>query len=883
MKTPKLKSKFNRLLYAFGLSDERKFVAAQIDREFYLLQKPILPSGTDPVEHYVTTGWKEGRDPSPWFSTRGYLERHADVRQSGLNPFFHYLKYGRSEMRAIVGATAAVASSAKPGTPEESTFVLSTDERLAIAREFDAGFYRSQYSDVSGSDLDLIEHYCKVGWREGRDPSPSFSTSFYLERYGDIRTGKLNPYYHYVMFGRAEGRLPKAYFDFRTATADVPGVSVIVPNFNHARFLDARLRSITSQKLKPDEIIILDDASTDDSRQVIERFARESKIPVRVVFNDQNSGNVFRQWEKGVSLARSPLIWICESDDLCESTFLSVLAPHFCDPSVMVAFGRIEFADESGRVVPGMDGYRESAAKGFWTKPRVASAVDWFEGALGVRNVMANVGGCLFRRQTIEQTVWREAQTYRVCGDWYLYTHLARGGRIAFDPDAVAYFRQHQANTSVKSFKRLDFYGEHARIAREMRRLRGVSDGQTCRMYSFVLDQFRRHFPKSELASLYSAFNLNEIIEQKREQTHILIGTLGFHTGGGEIFPINLANALVARGHTVSMLVIQPDKENADVRARLDSRIAIYERQLVDEVGAQKFLEEFGFDLVHTHFIGVDSYLHRAAAAANVPYVVTHHGSYEISKISTDLLFSMLRIVDRWVYLSEKNLEPFKDLPIDRSMFVKLPNAVPVSDAPFASTRADLGIGAEDFVFALASRALKSKGWDVAIEAFDQVARQADRRVHLLLCGDGPDFEDFKRAGGDIKGVQFLGYQREIVAFYRLADCCLLPTRFKGESYPLTLLEALQAERPIIATDVGEIGSMLEVGDQSAGILVTPHDDDTVLVASVAAAMMRMLEDSEHARYAAAARALKPRYDFDALVGRYEEVYRAAMARRSKA
>ena len=652
MKTPKLKSRFGRVLHLLGLDEERKFIAALLDRDYYLLQKPALPSGTDPVEHYIATGWKEGRDPSPWFSTRAYLDRHPDVRQAGLNPFYHYLKYGRAEKRTITAAAANAVPPSEKGGRKLPGATSSADERLVIARDFDADFYRAQYPDVSGSDLELIEHYCETGWREGRDPSAVFSTSFYLARYGDIRAGNMNPFFHYLLFGRAEGRLAKAYSAFKRSTTTVPGVTAIVPNFNHARFLEERLRSIAGQKLAPDEIIILDDASTDDSRELIERFAKSSKIPVRVVFNERNSGSVFRQWEKGVALASSPLIWICESDDHCESTFLSVLAPYFCDQSIMMAFGRIEFADANGRVAPGMDGYRESAAKGVWASPHVASAADWFEGALGVRNVMANVGGCLFRRQTIEPAVWSEAQTYRVCGDWFLYIHLARGGRIAFDPAAVAYFRQHEANTSVKSFKRLDFYGEHARVAREMRRVRGVSDGQICRMYSFVFDHFRTHFPKTELPSLYRVFNLNEVIEQARTRTHILIATLGFHTGGGEIFPINLANALVERGHTVSLLVLQSDKENKDVKARLDSRIAIYERQLVDEIGLEKFLERSGFDVVHTHFLGVDNYLYRAAGAARLPYVVTHHGSYEISDIKSDLLFALLKTVDRWVYCS---------------------------------------------------------------------------------------------------------------------------------------------------------------------------------------------------------------------------------------
>src|SRR5439155_27055478 len=59
----------------------------------------------NPLEHFVLHGWKEGRNPAPWFSTRDYLQLHRDVRQSGINPFYHYIVHGRNEKRSIVSAT----------------------------------------------------------------------------------------------------------------------------------------------------------------------------------------------------------------------------------------------------------------------------------------------------------------------------------------------------------------------------------------------------------------------------------------------------------------------------------------------------------------------------------------------------------------------------------------------------------------------------------------------------------------------------------------------------------------------------------------------------------------------------------------------------------
>ena len=115
-------------------------------------------------------------------------------------------------------------------------------------------------------------------------------------------------------------------------------VSVIVPNYRHAEFLEDRLRSIFAQTLRPHEIIFLDDASPDDSVEVARRLAPLAPVPMKIVVNEQNNGSTFRQWMKGLSLATGDLIWIAESDDHCHPEFLERLVPEFYDPDVVLAY-----------------------------------------------------------------------------------------------------------------------------------------------------------------------------------------------------------------------------------------------------------------------------------------------------------------------------------------------------------------------------------------------------------------------------------------------------------------------------------------------------------------------------------------------------------------
>ncbi|HTW27046.1 MAG TPA: hypothetical protein VME92_07970 [Acetobacteraceae bacterium] len=75
-------------------------MAGAFDAGYYIGRYPdVLQSGSDPLLHFATAGWWEGRDPTSWFDTEYYLASSPDVREAGMNPFLHYLRSGRAEGR----------------------------------------------------------------------------------------------------------------------------------------------------------------------------------------------------------------------------------------------------------------------------------------------------------------------------------------------------------------------------------------------------------------------------------------------------------------------------------------------------------------------------------------------------------------------------------------------------------------------------------------------------------------------------------------------------------------------------------------------------------------------------------------------------------------
>jgi ADP-heptose:LPS heptosyltransferase/GT2 family glycosyltransferase len=78
-------------------------VQAFFDAAYYRARYADISSNPqiDPLRHYCSVGWKQGRDPTNWFSTKRYLDSHPEVAAAGVNPFVHYVLVRRDEFRRL--------------------------------------------------------------------------------------------------------------------------------------------------------------------------------------------------------------------------------------------------------------------------------------------------------------------------------------------------------------------------------------------------------------------------------------------------------------------------------------------------------------------------------------------------------------------------------------------------------------------------------------------------------------------------------------------------------------------------------------------------------------------------------------------------------------
>ena len=93
------------------------------------------------------------------------------------------------------------------------TFLYLIKEYFILRKSgfFDDAFYLLHYPDVRIADVDPLWHFIRIGWKEGRNPSPFFDTTYYLESNPDIKQAGINPVIHYLEFGEKEGRRPHSY------------------------------------------------------------------------------------------------------------------------------------------------------------------------------------------------------------------------------------------------------------------------------------------------------------------------------------------------------------------------------------------------------------------------------------------------------------------------------------------------------------------------------------------------------------------------------------------------------------------------------------------------------------------------------------------------
>lgn len=211
----------------------------------------------------------------------------------------------------------------------------------------------------------------------------------------------------------------------------MPEVSVIIPNYNHSKFLKQRVDSVLNQTFRDFELIILDDCSEDNSRVIIEGY-RNNPIVSHILYNNINCGSPFIQWAKGIQLARGEYVWIAESDDWAENSFLEELmlfAQKFPDVGFLYTDTTVVFEFERNLMGPAINERYKYFPRGQLLNERLLNGIE-----------ICNGSAVIFKKRVAIDYL-SELILYQKHGDYFLWTKIAEKCDAIFLNKPLNYFR----------------------------------------------------------------------------------------------------------------------------------------------------------------------------------------------------------------------------------------------------------------------------------------------------------------------------------------------------------------------------------------------------------------------------------------------------------
>ncbi|MFY9260092.1 MAG: glycosyltransferase family 2 protein [Gallionella sp.] len=213
-----------------------------------------------------------------------------------------------------------------------------------------------------------------------------------------------------------------------------PLVSIAMATYNGASFLPMMLESIITQTYTNLEIVIVDDASTDNTKEILTKFA-QSDSRIKLSFSEKNQGAI-KTFEKALGLAKGEFIALADQDDTFRKDKIELqLERMIASPSADIVLSDLCLVGDSGEVI----------AESMWRHQRLSVR----EGKPFEQLLYANfVTGCatMIRRRLLEGAFPFPENC--IMHDWWLSVLSTRSacGGIALIPQSLTFYRQHSSN-----------------------------------------------------------------------------------------------------------------------------------------------------------------------------------------------------------------------------------------------------------------------------------------------------------------------------------------------------------------------------------------------------------------------------------------------------
>lgn len=699
----------------------------------------------------------------------------------------------------------------------------------------------------------------------------------------------------------------------------VLSVAVIIPVYNGAAFIREALESVFAQNYPIHEIVVVDDGSTDTTRDIVESYVHRG---VRFIQQERQGPSAARN--RGLTETKGDIIAFLDADDawlpqkLSKQIALLTSVPSLGLVTCDTLWVDIEHAINR-------------------TIPRGVKANVNQRHEIAVRNFVGNTSHVVAWRYLIEEVGGFDPQL-RWCEDWDLWTKLIDRQPAGIVHEPLVLYRWHSAgNAHQRRWERSSVVYEVARRAVSrvkpvwkrpflLARASSIVHAQRAR-YALQNDMPRsvqishalRAFLYSPLEKtstklgyctqaligkkVYQALRKGKRRGQQPSQKHesdadlsntqttlrILHLLPAFSIGGAEMLVLSLAAAANPEYINIHVCALF-DRGKRELRSDLDklgisvhclNASHLYSPALFKDLAA--YLREHQIDIIHTHLLSADVAGRLVGKLLAVPVVSTLHSvpqGFAKSRIDRRWLERMtaLYMTNQLVTVAAHVRDQFvKEWRIRPEQLKVIYNAIPMErflGIPECEICSERQSGP---VIMTIGRLIPDKAHDLLIQAASLVL-ESHPEVTFIIVGDGSERERLTaliHSAGLEKRVIMTGMRRDIPELLAQCDIFVLPSRREG--LPLSAVEAMAAARPVLVTDVGGNRELVTHGVN--GMIIPPGD-----CTRLSEALLELIEHPEQRlKIGRAGRErVKTQFALDIMLREYETVYMNIVRSRSE-
>ena len=699
-----------------------------------------------------------------------------------------------------------------------------------------------------------------------------------------------------------------------------PTVSIIIPTYNRAHLIGEALESVFAQTYLDYEVIVVDDGSTDDTREVLKSYGKR----IRVVYQENQGISAARN--RGISVSMGCYIAFLDSDDVWLPEKLerqvSYLDQH---PAVALLYSRMRYTyvEKQGRerIVP---------EKAFVTVEELLSESNCIPTSCAV-----------VRKDSLDK-VGLFDPALPIAEDFDLWLRIGRRYEIGFQDEILGEHRRHALNTTENLEKVYRGYWKlYEKVVKEfgskLRNRRDIEQREAKFRYLLGAHLFKSGRSKEAVGLIAGAL---------RQNGHL--GTL-FAKEGDPVwkklflsvkpYAVFLASVVVALLPSRKAVILIADSSSgvggsakylSDLLTSLKEEEFAFELLVYRQGPFFERIAETGIPLRYVSFLRYPwfeqrenlPYLLKALLTAvqfsvTVPWlcifllkrrVAVVHLNNEISShiplilacwITRRRIFCQLHgwrsltrlekavagFVHMYVGITRRGTLFYqKEYPAGR--YVTIPNGIRFKEKESASdrlaTRKKLGIENGSVCLGMIGRLIPLKGQAVFLETFKELLTAAPEARALIVGGDGASNgaylkglqEQARRLGIQDK-VHFTGWQKDVEPYLAAMDIVIHPS-IDPESFGLVIAEAMEQRKPVVATNVGGVPELIQ--DHVNGLLVPPNDSQ-----GLSQALLELIQHPELAARLAQAgqESVVKRFDIRQNARKMARIYRVFLGQRA--